>query len=201
MKLLINAFESEDNWAGNGDVEVDKENQLTEFIAGLNDTSVIFSFPAGSENKYIEKTVAADVTFHDELVFHIWSRNKKNTGLDFQLASDYAYKIEFGGAEQFFIPIAHKFNEVTLYIPDITSITKVKITALHNDDDYIICSNLTASQAEIPRDIWEGTKEYLESLVDPFYAKIKNDLITGTAGKGILLGTIRGSTGDNYEAN
>jgi hypothetical protein len=193
LKLQIENFTSLTGWAGSSvKASTYGLNELPEFIAGLNDKSAIFKFENSPAGEYMQKTISADLTGYEEIVFHIWSRNQKGKGLDYKLSSDYAYKIEFGTSDIFFIPTFDTFSDVTIDIRGMTNINKIKITALKNIDDYIILSEMVAVKDEFPVDIFRSVKEQLENDLNSLYPRING----GIASKGIFLGTISGSAGD-----
>lgn len=175
-------------------------NEIPDFIAGLNVAgSLILSTPTGNLNKTISNSYTLDLTGYNEVVFHVWSRNKQNYGNDYNLASEYAYKIDFQKTtgmttthNYFYVPTFDGFNDVTLYINGITLVDKIEITALFDDDDYLIISNMVAVKDEIPVDIFRGVKEKLSYEMELKYQSSTG----GIMGKGIYLGTVSASAGD-----
>ncbi len=112
-----------------------------------------------------------------------WSQQKKRQ--DYNQSSDFSYKIKLNATKEFYLSAFDTFTEVNIAIEDVDSIDRIEITPLHTDDDYIIISECVAEQEEIPLDILEATKEYLEFL------------LTDAFSNGILLGTITGTSGDS----
>gem|GEM_PF-4842603 len=181
-------------WTGSTpEASVHGLNQIPDYIAGLgNNASLIFKF-SGALNQYVEKDVSFDLTNYDEIVFWIWSRNKKRKGYDYQNSGDFAYKIEFGTGDEFYIPTSYMFTDITINISGITTIDKIKITCLHNNEDYLIVSSIMAIKDELPLDIFQGLKEQLEYDIGLHYSKISS----GVLNKGILIGSITGiNSGD-----
>jgi len=194
MKLLIDKMDSITGWTGSTpEASVHGLNQIPDYIAGLgNNASLIFKF-SGALNQYVEKDVSFDLTNYDEIVFWIWSRNKKRKGYDYQNSGDFAYKIEFGTGDEFYIPTSYMFTDITINISGITTIDKIKITCLHNNEDYLIVSSIMAIKDELPLDIFQGLKEQLEYDIGLHYSKISS----GVLNKGILIGSITGiNSGD-----
>ena len=193
MKLEIEPFTSATGWAGSSpSVTVHGVNEVPEYIAGLNTKSLSFKFASGSLGKYIQKTVAVDLTPYDDIVFWIWSRNKRGMGVGYYEKSEYAYKIDFGTGKEYYVPLFDSFSDVSISIKGMANITKIKITCLHDDEDYLILSHMVAVRDELPVDIWRSVKEQLESDILTSYPKVAD----GVNAKGILLGTISGSAGD-----
>lgn len=181
MKLLIDNIDSITGWSGSGGAGVQQLNQIPDFIAGNNSSSVMFKFDG--INGYIEKSYNVDVSDYNELVFWIFSiRKGKDT---YRYPSDFLYKIDFGTGEEFYLHTYEKFYWTKINVADFTSktITKLKITSLHSDEDYVILSYFIASKDVFPLDIFQGIKEQIEYQRDTFHS-LKN------------IGQITGSTGD-----
>lgn len=194
MKLLVDSLDSTTGWVGAGGASIPSTNEITEFIAGLNTKSLVLKWGSGSSGGTVTKTInpAVDVSDYREIVFHLWSREKKRAGMDYRLSSDFVYKIDFGSGDEFYLPTFSGFTDVTFDISGIDSISRIRITALHDDEDYLIVSNMFAIYDEIPRDIFDGIKDSMEQDISNFYSKI----IGGTSGKGIFIGNASGNTGD-----
>ena len=155
-------------------------NSIPEYIADLNTSSLIIKFPSGNLNKYIQKTFTAiTISGYTEIVFYIWSRNK--SGNTFLETSDFQYKINLGGSE-YFIPVYPGFNCVVIGSVAAT-VDKIRITALHNDEDYICISEMNAVKEDFPLDIYNGLKTSLESEISTTYPD------------GILIGTVTNLSG------
>lgn len=193
MNLIVDSLSSTTGWsASSAKATAFGVNQLSDFIAGLNSTSLILKFATNANNEYIQKTVNVDLTNYEKLTFHIWSRNKKSSGQDYMNSSEFAYKIEFGTSDIYYIPTYQTFTDITIDISSLTTITKIKITCLHDTEDYLIISNMVASKDELPRDIFQGIKEQFEYSVNKFYPHIANGILN----KGVLIDTISGLTND-----
>jgi hypothetical protein len=182
VKIAIDNFVTTDGWTTDGTASAYALNTIQEYIADLNDSSLILKFPSGNLNKYIEKAIspAITITGYTEIVFYIWSRNK--SGYDFKTTSDYNYKINLGGSD-YYVPIYPGFNCVVIYTTADT-VNKIKITALHDDEDYILLSEMNAIKEDFPLDIYEGLKAQFESEIERVYAD------------GILIGTVTCKAGD-----
>jgi hypothetical protein len=196
MKLSVESFISLTGWIPSGaGASAFALNQVPDFIAGLNPSSCIFHFAQGSNGKSLYKTISFDTTGLDEIVMHFWSRNKKFSGSRYFLSSDFSYKIifSFGLTDySFYIPTFNDLVDVSFKIPMQGIITKLTIVCLHDDDDYIILSEMVAVRDEIPRDIFQAVKEQLVYDLNDIYGRVSG----GISGKGILIGTASGTTGD-----
>jgi hypothetical protein len=196
MKAIIDALSSATGWtAGTGSSMSASINQVPDFIAGLNNSaSLIIAIPAGNSGKTISETISPsfDLTGYTEIVFHIWSRNLFNDGDVYNKGSDFAYQIDFGDGNVYYLPTFQGFNDVTLYVSGGGPITKINIKALTDDADYLIISNMLAVKDEIPVDIFRGLQEQLKAELLLKYASI----VGGVTGKGILLGTVSAAAGD-----
>jgi hypothetical protein len=184
MKINVENFTTTIGWVppiGN-EISVHGLNENPEFIAGLNTKSLIIKFNKAL-NKKISKVMNVDIEGCEEIVFHVWSRNKSGRGASYKLSSDFAYKISFGG-EEFFIPLFDSFCDVTLSVKNLVEVTKIEITCLHDDEDYLILSEMVAVKDEFPVDIWRSVKEQLESDISALYGKIKG----GVTNRGIYIG-------------
>lgn len=191
MKLLIDALDSITGWTGYSGASIYGLNEIPDFIAGLgNAKSIIFKFNA--LNSYVEKTINVDVSNYDEITFHFWTRTQKNKGLDYRLSTDFVYKIDFGTGTEYYIPTYYTFSSVTIDVSSLTTLSRIRITALHSSEDYIIMSNMITSKDEFPRDIFIGVKEQLEYDANKIYPKVE----AGVLDKGILLGTASGAVND-----
>jgi hypothetical protein len=145
-------------------------NQYRDYVSGNHCSSLIFSFPEGNTGKtiFIEYDVAIDITGYEEIVFHAWSRDKN--GLSFLKTADFNYAIKFessgGSSVEYLLPTVEGFNSVTFKIPSgLTDIETITLTALHDDDDYLILSNMLAVKEELPLDIYNAVKEHLDIAV------------------------------------
>lgn len=181
MKLLIDNISSDSGWSGSGGAGVHQLNEITDFVAGNNSSSVMFKFDG--LNGYIEKTYSVDVSSYDELVF--WVLSVRRGKDEYRNPSDFLYKIDFGTGEEFYLYTYEKFYWTKINVSDFTSktITTMKITALHADEDYMILSYFLATKDLFPLDIFQGIKEQIEYQRDNFHS-LKN------------IGTISGGIGD-----
>ena len=176
MKVSIDHLTSTTGWTSNGTATAYAANAIPEYIADLNATSLVIKFPSGNLNKYIQKTIspAAAVTGYSEIAFYIWSRNK--SGNTFNAISDFNYKLSFGGSD-YYIPVYPGFNCVEMGNA-ATAISTIRITALHNDEDYICISEMNAVKEEFPLDIYNGIKSSLEAEIAATYP---DGILIGTA--------------------
>jgi hypothetical protein len=199
MKKTVDALDSTTGWTndGIGTITALSVNQIPDYIAGINTGSLVISIPSGNNGNYIKKLVTFNPAGYTEIVFHIWSRNKANEGLDYKLSNEFAYKITFDDKNEFYVPTFNGFKDVGIYIKGLSVVTEIKITALHNDNDYIIISNMVAVRDEIPVDIYDGVKEQLIYELNRVYPQYDD----GVANKGLLIGTITGTAGDDFIYN
>jgi hypothetical protein len=86
------------------------------------------------------------------------------------------YSINLGGSE-YYIPVYPGFNCVVIGSSAAT-VDKIRITALHNDEDYICISEMNAVKEDFPLDIYSGLKSALEAEIAATYSN------------GILIGTV-----------
>jgi hypothetical protein len=192
MRLEIENFTSLTGWApqSGSNISAYMLNSHPDYIANNLPSSVIFKFPQGNINKYIQKTIAVDLTGYNEITFSIWSRNK--TKDSYSQSNDFNYKIEFGTSDVFYVPTySRKLDQVTFGITG-APITKIKITALHNDEDYLIMSHMVGVFEELPLDLFNATKSAIENELT---LKYSNGIYIGktTVTAGATSFTITGS--------
>jgi len=168
VKLSIEPFTSLTGWTTDGAITASILNQEPTYISGRLAASTIFKVPAGSNGKSIYKTISISLAGYDELVLSIWSQRK--AGSVFEVGTDFAYQIAIEGTKAFYLPTYRGFNQVTISIAGITTATKVKITALHNDADYLLLSGLYAVKEEMPLDVMQALVDeiaYHAEVVSP----------------------------------
>jgi hypothetical protein len=161
-------------------------NDIEEYIAGRNLHSVIFEFPAGCTGKYIGKpSLSIDVTGYTELVFNTWSRER--SGSSFLKVSDYQYKIKLATGSEYYFETRSDLSEVVIDITGLNTITEITITALHDELDYIVVSDMIAVKDEMPLDIFTAFKTHLDADIAVTYPY------------GLLIGTLNNIyAGDKY---
>ena len=197
MLSLVDSFTSGTGWTGSSSkMSVFGINEIREFIAGINDSSIIFKVDSGSNGEYITKT-GYDINLNDyeEVVFHFWSRNQKWKGSRYDLSGNFAYALDFyktnAKVARIFIPTFERMIDVTMKCAGLGSIDEIRIVCLHDEADYIIVSNMVAVKDELPRDIFEGIKNQLLYDIGKLYPRIN-----GILDKGILIGTVNASVDD-----
>jgi len=175
LKLTVEDFTTSTGWVASDATKVSVKalNELPDYIAGYNTKSLVFEFKNDALNEYIEKDLSVspfDVTNYNELVFHVWSREHQNTGVGLVKASDFKYKLDIYSSEGFLIGLSDHFQDITFDISEINTINKIRITALSNTGDFILFSEMLAVKDELPLDIFQGTKEAIENVIDNNYA-------------------------------
>lgn len=169
MNRIIDNLNVITGWSGTGTVH--GLNSHADYIAGHNTASIVFKFDA--LNEYVEKIYGIDVTNYDILTVYLYSRNKQNS--DFRKLSDFVYKIDLGSGKEYYLSAYPGFAHIIIDISDITSIDRIRITALHADEDYLIMSYVVVSKDEIPLDIFEGIKTGME-----YHRDTLNSYLLGT---------------------
>lgn len=176
MKLSVEPFTALNDWSGDGSISADSLNAIPDYVADGLAASVIFKIPAGNTGKYIEKTVAVDVTGYGEIVLSVWSRHMRTD--DYLRGADFSYKIAFEGTKEFYLPAYRNFTDITIALGALTALTKVRITALHDLEDYLLCSACYAIDDEYPLDIMTAIESALEAWVT---SQIGDTVQAGTA--------------------
>ena len=196
MKTLVPIFESTAGWSTDEVSQVSFSlNDIPDFVAGLSNTqSLMIRFKAGSNGNYAEIDPSVLLTGLSDIGFHSWSRNKKGAGYKQLRADEYIYQIDFvdeDGTTSYLMPLGLNFNYFQYEI-SLKTVSKIRITCLHDDDDYLILSHLVAYFDEIPLDLFIGLKEVLDKNINKVYSRI----VGGVQNKGIKVGELSGTAGD-----
>lgn len=167
-KIVIDALTSATGWVVNSPSTVTTQ-AFTQYIAGLNTTSVQIKFDTADSTRTAVKTFGTpfDVTDYNTLVLSTWSRNKRYQG--YKTSADFSYKIKINDTAEYYLPFYSTFTHTNIGIENITTITKLEITALHPDEDYIILSECIAEKEQIPLDVLLSTRENLEYFINSDY--------------------------------
>lgn len=180
-KIVIDHLTSATGWVVNAPSTITTQT-YPQFIAGLNSTSLQIKFDSTDVTRTAVKTFGTpfDVTDQNTLIFSVWSRNKgKQT---YSTAADFNYKLKINNTDEYYFPIYDSFTNINIGIESITSITKIEITAIHTDTDYLIISEMIAEVETIPLDVLLATKEQLEYFIENDFAD------------GISVGTVTTAT-------
>ena len=161
MKKTIELFTGTTGWTLGSGMDV-SSNGHKDFVADELGTSLIIHFP-GTIGLSATKSAVVDVTGMTEIVFHTWSRYLRK--LEYKVARDFAYTIDFGGGHIFYLPFFDGFTDVAIGINGWTGITQVKITALTDTEDWIILSGMYAVKDEYPLDVFAGVKSGIEAAL------------------------------------
>jgi hypothetical protein len=160
MKLLVDNLDNITGWAGTATIY--GLNDHPRYVTGYNTQSIVFQFNA--IDSYVQKTFSIDISNYKELIFSVYSQSKGKN--DFTHTTDFDYKIDLGAGKEYLMPLYPGFNEVTLDISDITTIDRIRITALHDDLDFIVMSYVVVVSDEIPLDIYDGLVAGIENYRD-----------------------------------
>ncbi len=189
MQLLIDALNSIIGWTASDDTrfKVQRINDIDKFIANEQSSSLLLKAIGDANNQYVEKTFPSiDVSNYDELVMWVYSSRLNKSGMYLNRLSDFKYKIDFNNTMlDFCIPLYDTFTPIVFDIRDITSIDRIRITALHDLEDYLIISSLVAYKDQIPLDIYRSAKSKIEIILKTI---IGND--------GILIGNVNSTAGN-----
>jgi hypothetical protein len=180
MNLVIDNLDSTTGWSeSGGSTSVYGLNDHGQYIAGGLSKSLIFNF--SGLDSYVEKTYDdVDISNYEELVVSVWSQQKKGT--DFKQVSDFSYKIEIGTGNIYYLPVWRTFHHIVIDVSSISTLDMIKITALHDDSDYLVMSYMVVAKDEVPLDLFDGIKSGMETFRDTLDT--------------FLLGTMSGSAND-----
>lgn len=196
MKLVIDNINTLTGWSASGGASIYALNSIGNFIAGNNSASLIAKFVGIGSS--IEKTYSINVSNYTELTLHLYSNtlgddNQRKIG-------DFQYKIDFGSGDEFYLKVGKNFESVTFDISSISTITKIKVTALHANTDYLFLSYAVASYDEFPLDIYSAIKEQIEFLIDNEYTLKQVGTVTATTGASSIQFASRPNYIDRYSA-
>lgn len=170
-------------WSASGGASILPVNEIPQFIAGGQSSSLVFGFAAASFGQYVEKALSpsVDLSAYTELVMSVYLVRKH--GYVFEQQSDYVVQVDFGDGKTYLIPTNGTFTHVTIPIAyfGTVSASRIRFTYLGADLDYLCVSYLVASNPEMPADIIAGVVEGIKSKVTELY------------GSGVLIGTATGS--------
>lgn len=185
MKLLIDSLSSITDWNINSPSTIEAIS-VKQFIAGLNDSSLFIKFDSSDSVKVAYKTISPiDVTEYETLVFSIWSQEFKANGRRYTKSDQFNYKLKINDNDEFYLRIFDSFSDISIGIESITSINRIEITALHDETDYLIISEMVVEKEEMEYDILSSIKETIEYFLNNEF------------GNGILLGNTSVYAGDN----
>jgi hypothetical protein len=163
VKSDIETFETDAGWIGTGSVVVQGTNAAPELIADNKSASLVFYFPAGSQGESITLTLGTpfDISGYTNVVFHLWSRERQRER--YAKSTDCSYKLGMGGQE-YFIRTFGSFAAETIGVEDLTTITDLTFTCLHDEEDYLVVSAMVAELPEVPLDIFTAVGDELDRL-------------------------------------
>lgn len=169
-------------------------NEVSHFIANKNTASLVFNWKVGGLNSYVQKTISPtkSTTGYTEIVLSIMSTAFKYAGTKFNNRDEFKYKIQFNDTmEPVLLPLYNDLTDITIDITGITTIDKIKITALHNEADYLVISQVTLVDDDIPLDIYKSLKSEIESEISTNVTPILSGAVTCITGDTSI--TISGS--------
>jgi hypothetical protein len=168
MKQVIDNLDDMTGWVVNSP-SVISENEFKDYIAGLNNKSLLIKFDENDSIKTATKTFSSpiDVANYDTLVFSVWSKNKGKQ--IYNKANDFNYKIKINSTDEYYMQIYETMSDISIGIEEITEITQIQITALHEEEDYIIISEMIAEKEEPAYDILYAVKEHIDYYIDDQY--------------------------------
>jgi len=181
MTLDVETFETTTGWTSTGTMTV-SQNQITQYIALHKTASLMVNIPSNNSGKKITKTLNVPMAGMTEIVLSIWSQRKASN--QYIQNADFSYSIKFGSGAEYFLPIIEGFEQVSFYVPALTTVTEFTITALTNSADVLLLSACVAVKDDYPADVLDGMR-----------TEIQRQMVNET-GLGLLLGTVSGITGD-----
>jgi hypothetical protein len=174
MKTVFDNFDSITNWSASGGASIIGVNDIAEFIAGELSHSVILKF--NGLGSYCNKAYASPITVGDytHLIIHVWSQTKGSN--HYERDSDFSYKIDIGSGKEYYLKAPDGFDDVFLDITGVTTIDRIRITALTSAVDHLVLSYGVLAKDELPYDIFVGLKEKIDALIA---ADISTEFLVG----------------------
>jgi hypothetical protein len=196
-QLVIDNLDDKTGWSVNktanpngiievGEYETSDPGATENLIAGNLEKS-LWVRVEGDNGNYAEKTINIDLTGFEEIIFHVKSIYRGN--YTYNDTSDFLYKIDLGFSE-YYLPAYKEFAPIKINIPEGQTVTKIKITCLHDNRDTLMLSYMVAVKDKIPLDFMNGIKSMVESDLNPNYSL---GTVTGNQDD-----TKIGITGDGY---
>jgi hypothetical protein len=164
MIKIIDYMNINTGWGEEGDFAFYSYNQHKDYIANNLSASMVFKVNANSAGSIVYNgTFDIDVSDCDEIVLWVWSRN--NVKNSYNKASDFTYKMNFGGDVSYYIPTRNQLSMVLIDCRNIQTISQIQIEALHDIEDYLIISSIVAIKEEMPIDLYKDIKSILSDTV------------------------------------
>jgi hypothetical protein len=162
MILEIDKMNSNVGWSGTA--ELLPENELSDFIANENTKSMMIKFTAIGQ--YIEKTFSTpiDVSEYEEFSMHTLGLYSKKQ--DYKKDTDFYYTIEIGTGNEFYLKSFDSLAIQNISLSGISEIDKIRITALKNVPDVLICSSAVAVIHSYPLDVLNALQGLISSIRD-----------------------------------
>ena len=188
---MIDPLASATGWSASGsgragiDPVINPVNTYPDYCAGLQTSSLTFTFYSANPGAYVQKTLTPiDVSAYEEIVLSVLS--VRANGIRFEQTTDFMYQIDFGDGRLYLIPTWGTFTHVTIPIAFFGTVTisRIRITYLGSLQDYFVASYMVANFQDLPVDIMNGVQAGIQSA---FAAQF---------GLGIKIGTVTGSAGD-----
>lgn len=176
---LIDALASPAGWTADSGITIESQG-FKDYISGYNDASLALRVTAGHLGASATKTIAFDATGKEWISFSAISLRRPVAEL--RRSSDAAYSIELASGQVFYVPIRGDFSRVFIPVDGFTGVTRFKITVRHNDDDFLMISNLRAVSDDFPADVLAGVKSGLERERDRLAPGIPIGTVTASAG-------------------
>lgn len=177
MMSVIDNLDSISGWSASGTAVIYGLNDVKDSIAGGLAHSLIFKFVAAGD--YVSKTLTpVSTTGYTYVTLSVMSQ-KLGSG-SYRSYNDFSYKIDFGSGKEYYLPVSDKLSDVSFYISDISTIDRIRITALDTTTDYLVVSYCVMHLDELPLDAFVAIKTAISSEFD--LTKFLCGTITGSAG-------------------
>lgn len=180
-KLTVDHVNSLTGWSISAESSI-QLNQFNDYIAGINDNSLLAEFSSLDTTRVLTKTFSSiDVTNYETLVLSLGSENYGKTNFD---DLEFFYKIKINATDEYYLPIKDTFTDINISLMGVSTLNRIDITAIHTGSDYLWLSEIILEEENVILDMMDSVVEHIEYELNE------------SVGDGILLGLVSGTTGD-----
>lgn len=147
---LVDGLDDKTGWAATGTLILD-ETEDPKYVVPAVDKSLFLSTD-DHNTQSAEKTIspAIDLSSYEEILLYVASVYQgKDKYAD---TPEFLYKIDFGFGE-YYIPAQKNWRPHKIQLPGSASLTKIKVTVLHDERDFFVFNYLLAIKDELPLDL------------------------------------------------
>lgn len=179
--VVIDKFDDNTGWSSDAAVAV-QEQEYEDFIAHDNAKSLMAVFD-GNNGNYVEKSFNEDLSDYTELRFWFGSFYRgRGWSNDYKKVEDFSYKLDLGFKE-YYLPAVDRFHYVDIKIPAGQTMTRFRITCLHDERDVVLFSHLIGiTEHNMPLDILTA----IQAEIEKHTTGINAGTVDATAGENTI---------------